>query len=142
MTCSFPPSLFLPQAEVQPFSPTSSSSNNNAATSSVADSNSLNSSSSAKTFVACKVCGDKASGNFSLSSHQERERFPLVCIKKLSKMNFPLLFHSIRISLRSHLMRRLQGESEEEKVNAQQVVVEWFLVYERISQTFALDKHS
>lgn len=91
MTCSFPPSLFLPQAEVQPFSPTSSSSNNNAATSSVADSNSLNSSSSAKTFVACKVCGDKASGNFSLSSH--RTRAPFSCVSKNSA-KWIFLFYS------------------------------------------------
>ncbi|CRL02950.1 CLUMA_CG015868, isoform A, partial [Clunio marinus] len=44
----------------QPFSPTSSTNANTA--SSAADSNSSSSSTGPKTFVACKVCGDKASG--------------------------------------------------------------------------------
>lgn len=46
-------------AESQPFSPTS---NPTTTTSSAADSNSSSSSTGTKTFVACKVCGDKASG--------------------------------------------------------------------------------
>lgn len=97
--------FFLNLTEVQPFSPTSSSTANNnnanAATSSVADSNSSNSSSCVKTFVACKVCGDKASGKY----------FFLTIFPSSAGADFFLFcFHAIRIPLRRHLMRRLQGE--------------------------------
>ena len=83
-------------AESQPFSPTSSS--NTTTTSSAADSNSSSSSTGTKTFVACKVCGDKASGKW----HHRHLR-----------LNIDFIFFSIsscRLSLRCNFMWGLQGE--------------------------------